>query len=73
MTMTRAGKRATKEQRAASECLGSLDDALARWAQSTGPTDAYEMAACSSAATAASSSSMVGAVTQTRPVVRNTP
>jgi DNA-3-methyladenine glycosylase II len=36
------GKRATKEQRAASEYLGSLDDALARWVQSTGPIDAYD-------------------------------
>ncbi|MFI5613251.1 DNA-3-methyladenine glycosylase family protein [Amycolatopsis sp. NPDC051903] len=40
--MTRTGKRATKEQRAASKYLGSLDDSLARWVQSTGPIDAYE-------------------------------
>jgi DNA-3-methyladenine glycosylase II len=40
--MTRTGKRATEEQRAASEHLGSLDDSLARWVRSTGPIDAYE-------------------------------
>lgn len=40
--MTRTGKRATEEQRAASEYLGSLGDALARWVQSTGPIDAYD-------------------------------
>ena len=43
VTTTRTGKRATKEQRAASEYLGSLDDSLAPWVQSTGPIDAYEM------------------------------
>lgn len=42
MTMTRTGKRATEEQRAASDYLGSLDDPLARWVRSTGPIDAYE-------------------------------
>ncbi|UBU16395.1 DNA-3-methyladenine glycosylase family protein [Nonomuraea gerenzanensis] len=42
MTMTRTGKRATKEQHAAAEYLGSLDDPLARWVQSTGPIDAYD-------------------------------
>ncbi|MBB6553521.1 DNA-3-methyladenine glycosylase II [Nonomuraea rubra] len=42
MTMTRTGKRATKEQHAAAEYLGSLDDSLARWVQSTGPIDAYD-------------------------------
>lgn len=40
--MTRTGKRATKEQRAAFEHLGSLTDSLARWVRSTGPIDAYE-------------------------------
>ncbi|WP_225997696.1 DNA-3-methyladenine glycosylase family protein [Myceligenerans pegani] len=40
--MTRTGKRATKEQRAAAEYLGSLDDSLARWVRSTGPIDAYD-------------------------------
>ncbi|WP_239155338.1 DNA-3-methyladenine glycosylase [Amycolatopsis sp. FDAARGOS 1241] len=39
--MTRTGKRATKEQRAATEYLGSLGDSLALWVQSTGPIDAY--------------------------------
>jgi DNA-3-methyladenine glycosylase II len=43
VTTTRTGKDATKEQRAASEYLGSLDDSLAPWVQSTGPIDAYEM------------------------------
>lgn len=42
MTMTRTGKCATKEQHAAAEYLGSLDDSLARWMQSTGPIDAYD-------------------------------
>lgn len=42
MTMTRTGKCATKEQRAAFEYLGSLDDSLARWVRSTGPIDAYK-------------------------------
>ncbi|WP_432856710.1 DNA-3-methyladenine glycosylase family protein [Amycolatopsis sp. CA-161197] len=41
--MTRTGKRATKEQRAASKYLGSLGDSLARWVRSAGPIDAYEM------------------------------
>jgi DNA-3-methyladenine glycosylase II len=40
--MTRAGKSATKEQRAAAEYLGSLDDPLARWVRSAGPIDAYD-------------------------------
>lgn len=40
--MTRTGNRATKEQRAAAEYLGSLDDSLARWVQSVGPIDAYD-------------------------------
>jgi hypothetical protein len=39
--MTRTGKRAPKEQRAASKYLGSLDDSLAPWVRSTGPVDAY--------------------------------
>jgi DNA-3-methyladenine glycosylase II len=43
VTTTRTGKRATEEQRAASKYLGSLDDSLAPWVQSTGPIDAYEM------------------------------
>jgi DNA-3-methyladenine glycosylase II len=43
VTTTRTGKHATKEQRAAAEYLGSLDDSLAGWVQSTGPVDAYEM------------------------------
>ncbi|MEV6900023.1 hypothetical protein [Amycolatopsis sp. NPDC051372] len=42
VTMTRTGKRATKEQRAAYEHLGSRGDSLARWVRSTGPIDAYE-------------------------------
>jgi hypothetical protein len=42
VTMTRTGKRATKEQHAAAEHLGLLDDSLARWVQSTGPIDAYD-------------------------------
>ncbi|QYN21217.1 hypothetical protein K1T34_01165 [Amycolatopsis sp. DSM 110486] len=42
MTMTRTGKRATKEQRAAYEYLGSRGDSLALWVRSTGPIDAYE-------------------------------
>ncbi|WP_326835219.1 hypothetical protein VSH64_09885 [Amycolatopsis rhabdoformis] len=42
MTMTRTGKRATKEQRAAYEYLGARGDSLARWVRSTGPIDAYE-------------------------------
>jgi DNA-3-methyladenine glycosylase II len=42
VTMTRTGKRATKEQRAAYEYLGSRGDSLARWVRSTGPIDAYE-------------------------------
>lgn len=41
--MTRTGKHATQEQRAASRYLGSLDDSLARWVRTTGPIDAYEM------------------------------
>ncbi|WP_131515366.1 DNA-3-methyladenine glycosylase family protein [Kribbella capetownensis] len=41
--MTRTGKRATEEQRAAARYLGSLGDPLASWVQSTGPIDAYEM------------------------------
>jgi DNA-3-methyladenine glycosylase II len=40
--MTRTGKRATKEQRAAAEYLSSLGDSLARWVRSTGPIDAYD-------------------------------
>ncbi|MFC0109569.1 DNA-3-methyladenine glycosylase family protein [Kibdelosporangium aridum] len=43
MTTIRTGTRATKEQRAAAEYLGSLDDSLAGWVRSTGPIDAYEM------------------------------
>ncbi|WP_165947151.1 DNA-3-methyladenine glycosylase [Micromonospora sp. 15K316] len=42
MTMTRTGKSATREQRAAAEYLGSLDDPLARWVQAAGPIDAYD-------------------------------
>ncbi|MEV6237478.1 hypothetical protein [Lentzea sp. NPDC051838] len=42
MTTTRTGKHATKEQRAAAEHLGSLDDSLAPWVRATGPIDAYE-------------------------------
>ncbi|MFF5292059.1 DNA-3-methyladenine glycosylase family protein [Paractinoplanes globisporus] len=40
--MTRTGKSATKEQRAAAKRLGSLDDSLGRWVQSVGPIDAYD-------------------------------
>lgn len=42
VTMTRTGKGATREQRAAAEHLGSLDDSLARWVRSAGPIDAYD-------------------------------
>jgi DNA-3-methyladenine glycosylase II len=42
VAVIRMGKCATKEQRAGSEYLGSLDDPFARWLQSTGPIDAYE-------------------------------
>lgn len=40
--MTRTGKHATEEQRAAFRYLGSLDDSLAPWVRSSGPIDAYE-------------------------------
>ena len=40
--MTRTGKYATNEQRAAAEYLSSPDDALGRWVQSVGPIDAYD-------------------------------
>lgn len=42
MTMTRTGKSATREQRAAAAYLGSLDDTLAPWVRSVGPIDAYD-------------------------------
>lgn len=40
--MTRTGKYATSEQRAAAEYLRSPDDALGRWVRSVGPIDAYD-------------------------------
>jgi DNA-3-methyladenine glycosylase II len=40
--MTRIGTRATEEQRAAADHLGSLDDSLARWVQTVGPIDPYD-------------------------------
>lgn len=40
--MTRTGTSATKEQRAAADHLGSLDDPLARWVQTVGPIDPYD-------------------------------
>lgn len=42
VTMTRTGKSATSEQRAAAAYLGALDDPLGRWVQAAGPIDAYD-------------------------------